>query len=476
MFRILKLAIVLAVGVILCQTQANPIILPDGAYIDEDLRITIQPSDSNLAATVISEFDLYPHNFFVSSILFPLPHGSRNITVYEVTDSNEIPVAWQWNTDPMYYYPTILPEEPNLPLIQWFGPWTLYTARRFKVTYEHDLINRPDEKVFLYASGVSKFPGTTQFFNVDFDVTLPAGYSATPYLDHGTMLYNLNRYLMTFSIDPAAQDFHIFKDTIIYLTPDSAKGDCDGDGVPNCEELFPSVYFTNHFFPVSRPSTSSSDYKADFNADGYLDRVYYWWFGNIITVQFADANGVYTSGQSLPAHFVQHVKTGDIDADGDMDFAAAGLTAFPDEYPRINVYLNDGTGAFRLVFQYTGSYSFASSPQALIRTSSPHLVFWYYTSNYVMRSWRANVTSATSTDINANRVPDSCEDLLPGDLDFNGVRDANDAGAFSQQWLRSDCKLPVWCSGADYDHNTWVTFVDYALFASAWASEEPPGE
>jgi hypothetical protein len=475
LMRTFSVASVLGLTVAFC-ASANPIILPSGAYIDEDLHIQITSNGAGLQATVTSEFALVPQNDIVTSILFPIPRDSRNVAVFLVTGTTETPITWQWNTDPWNNYTTIVPEEPNLPIIEWFGPWTSYATVRFKVTYQHDLIERPDEKVFFYASGVSKLSGTTQFLNVDFNITLPPGYSAVPHLDTDTVIFDLFRYQMTFSITPPAPSLRIYKDIVMSLKPDASMGDCNHDGIPNYEDLSYSLTFAGTVYLLSRPTISPTDYQADFNGDGFIDKVQLasGWPHDTATVMFSDSNGVFTPGQTFAADDPYHVKTFDIDGDGDMDFAVAGVQSVSPWFPFVTIYLNDGTGHFRRLTTVSATTA-GYNPQVWFRpVQPPQLVLFYtnYSDSETRKAWKITSTPPTATDLNANNVPDSCEGLIPGDLDFNGVRDANDACAFSRQWLRSNCKLPVWCLGADFNRNGTVDFLDYALFANAWMHEE----
>lgn len=469
MFRRIMLGAGFVAVLLVGYAPANPIVLPDGAYIDEDLTIAIEPDDTGLKAMVTSSFLLYPKNYLVTSILFPVPAGSRNIAVFEITDTGDIPVEWQWNADPWNNYTTILPEEPNLPVIEWFGPWTSYAPFGYRVTYEHDLIDRPDEKVFLYASGVSKLSGTTQFFNVDFNVTLPVGYAVEPRLDYDTIAHNINRYAMTFSINPAAQNFYIYKDTIIHLTLDAARGDCDNDGIPNGEELSYSLSFTPASpIGATRPATSPTDYEGHFNDDAFLDKVQLGF--NSVTVMFGSAGGTYMPGQTFVVNEAANVVTCDIDGDGDTDFAVAGRSTATEWYPFITIYLNDGSGNF-VIGRTLSAGMYGYNPQVYVNMSVLKLYLFFGTSSDpdYRRVYNIISTPPSDTDINANWIPDSCENLLPGDLDFSGVKDANDAGAFASHWLRPDCTPPGWCSGADGDHNGSVHFLDFALFSAAWA-------
>ena len=62
------------------------------------------------------------------------------------------------------------------------------------------------------------------------------------------------------------------------------------------------------------------------------------------------------------------------------------------------------------------------------------------------------------------------------DLDFDGDVDLADLRIFSFYWLEEDCDLLGDCEGADFDLDTNVNFLDYAIYAQAYApaDETPP--
>jgi hypothetical protein len=465
--------------------SANPIAMPNGSYIDEDLHIRILPDGNSLKATVTSEFTLYPQTYAVATILFPVPRDTRNVSVFLVEGLVQTPLAWHWSTDP-WNYTTIVPEEPNLPIIQWDGNWAVNTTTHFKVTYQHDLIDRPDEKVFFYASGVSKLSGTTQFFNVDFDVNLPPCYSVSSLSQNTTTWpYTQSGYMMNFLIHPSESGagslgFRIYTDTIMSLKPDVAACDCSSNGTPDYKELsYTFTFFAPRTWRGTRPDITPSDYEGDFDGDGDTDKITCDFTHGTATVMLSDGTGNYTAAQTFGAYVLGHAKVFDIDADGDSDFLLAVITrGAPDsKYPAVATYLNDGSGYFRPgpVATVT-SVTWGATPLQVhcTRTTATDTILWYdaYGTTSVVDFRQNSRTAPTATDTNANHIPDYCEGLLPGDLDFNGVQDANDAAAFTQQWLRTDCTPPLWCSGADTDRNTSVHFIDFALFATAWMHEE----
>jgi hypothetical protein len=478
--RTLFAASVLSLTLAFC-ASANPIAMPNGSYINEDLHITIIPDGNSLQASVTSEFALYPKTYSVTSILFPVPRDTHDVSVYQVVGTTETPVAWYW-AGPWYNYTTIVPEEPNVPMIEWDGTWAVNTVPHFKVVYHHTLIDRPMEKVFFYASGVSKLSGTTQFFNVDFDVTLPPCYSVSSLVENTTPWpYTQTGYVMNFLIHPGdsgigSSGFRIYTDTILSLKYDVAACDCAQNGIPDYEELSYTMTFFAPRTGGRAPAITQADYEGDFDGDGDTDKVVC--TTSTATVMLNDGSGNFAAVQTLPAHDLAHAKVFDIDNDGDVDIMLAMTFKDSDgeEYPAVSIYLNDGKSHFRpgQILKVTSAPFYAPLQVNCVQSTYTDVTIWYNFGSTLATTFRINkLTAPSALDINANSVPDSCENLLPGDLNYDGVYDANDdSAAFAMQWLRTGCMIPTWCLGTDSDHNGLVDFLDFALFATAWVHEQ----
>jgi hypothetical protein len=152
---------------------ANPIPVPPPACMPlEDMHIVIQPRGDELHAVFTSNFTFTHIPKDVNSMLFPLPPDANNIRVWQ--DNVELP----W-TRSGQMYPTILPEMPTIPMIEWLGPFP-ETGAIFRVDYEHDLIKRPQEFIFFYAVGTGKyFPTYEKTTTAYFDIILPEGFTVS---------------------------------------------------------------------------------------------------------------------------------------------------------------------------------------------------------------------------------------------------------------------------------------------------------
>jgi hypothetical protein len=151
--------------------SANPIPVPPLASMPlEEIYVQIQPDGNSLHAVFTGDFTFVYIPKDVNLMLFPVPPDANNIRVR--ADSNELP--WTWSSEE---YPTILPEMPNLPMIEWQGPFHPNGAV-FRVDYEHDLIERPNDFIFFYALGTGKyFPSYDKTTTAKFDFLLPDRYT-----------------------------------------------------------------------------------------------------------------------------------------------------------------------------------------------------------------------------------------------------------------------------------------------------------
>ena len=199
---------------------ANPIPLPQPASMPlENMNIQIKPSADGLAAAFTGEFTFTHIPEDVNSMLFPVPPDANNIRL--AADNVELP--WTWSSEE---YPTVLPEMPTIPMIEWQGPFPTDGAV-FRVDYEHSLIKRPNEFVFFYAVGTGKYFRTYEkTTTANFDILLPPGFKvAGVWLDDTPHEYELiGSHLMT-----TVQSYFgpITNDLIISLVP----GYFDGCGV-----------------------------------------------------------------------------------------------------------------------------------------------------------------------------------------------------------------------------------------------------
>ncbi|MGD8787741.1 MAG: DUF5818 domain-containing protein, partial [Phycisphaerales bacterium] len=165
--------ILLIIFLSLAPASANTIVLPPQVSMPfEDMQIQINPPPKGLSATFSGEFffDYIPED--VNLILFPVPPDANNIHV----DINNIELPWTWSNQ---MYPTILPEMPTIPMIEWQGPFPIQGAV-FDVEYEHDLIQRSNEFIFFYALGTGKYyPSYLATTTAFFDILLPPDFEVS---------------------------------------------------------------------------------------------------------------------------------------------------------------------------------------------------------------------------------------------------------------------------------------------------------
>jgi len=208
--------------------SANPLPVPPPASMPlEEMYVQIQPDGNGLDAVFTGLFTFVYIPKDVNSMLFPVPPDANNIRVW--ADSNELP----W-TPSEREYPTILPEMPNIPMIEWQGPFHPNGAV-FRVDYEHDLIERPNSFLFFYALGTGKyFPSYEKTTTAYFDILLPVGYTVKGvWLDDTPHEYEVVNGHLMLTVEswfgPITNDLIVsLAPTTIYVATDG--NDVTGDG------------------------------------------------------------------------------------------------------------------------------------------------------------------------------------------------------------------------------------------------------
>ncbi|MHC4173024.1 MAG: DUF3160 domain-containing protein [Planctomycetota bacterium] len=199
---------------------ASPIPIPTPASMPlEDIHVEIKPSAGGLAAVVTGEFTFAYIPEDVNSMMLPVPPDANNIRL----SADDVELPWVWSSEE---YPTALPEMPGIPMIEWQGPFPT-DGVVFRVDYDHNLIRRPQEFVFLYALGTGKyFPTYEKMATAYFDIVLAPGFEvAGVWLDDVPHEYQvIGSHLM---VTVQSNFGPITNDLIVSLVP----GYFDGCGV-----------------------------------------------------------------------------------------------------------------------------------------------------------------------------------------------------------------------------------------------------
>ncbi len=321
--------------------SANPIPWPPPASMPlEQMYVEIQRDGNDLHAVFTGDFTFTYIPNDVIAMLFPVPPDANNIGVWQ----DNVELAWTWSSEE---YPTILPEMPTIPMIEWQGPFPLNGAV-FRVDYEHDLIERPNEFIFFYALGTGKyFPTYEKTTTAHFDILLPVGFTvAGVWLDDVPHAYQVDGYHLTLTVQSYFGP--IVHDLIVSLVRGPAGNDCNGNGIPDGEDLSPVVDFSNRldYTVGDRPSAVAC---ADLNGDSTADLAVTNTNSDNISVLMNNGDGTFTSAVDYSVgDFPVAVTAGDFDGDGDVDLALAN-----DHSDNISVLLNNGDGTFASRTDYT---------------------------------------------------------------------------------------------------------------------------
>ena len=153
--------------------HANPIPIPTLLMPEEFIDVTVRRGLSGPEAAVSGRYPFQNLGHTAVTMLYPVAPGSSRIGVW----MDGVPLIWQWSGKT---YPTILPEWPELPMVQWdIAP--VPDEFIIEAHYEHELVRRPTEWVFLYPMGTGKYletyaKQTTAHVNIDLpDRYLPKG-------------------------------------------------------------------------------------------------------------------------------------------------------------------------------------------------------------------------------------------------------------------------------------------------------------
>lgn len=262
-----------------CFTQllfSNPIPIPSLMMPEEWIDVLILEegetgTSPGLRAVVDGKYPMWNLEFKKVRMLDPVPPGSQHITVR--MDEEIIPFGWSNLT-----YQTILPEWREIPQLEWtIAPvpdrFTLY------VHYEHGLIERPDEVVFLYPLGCWEGqPVYTEIMTAYFTVNMPNRYVPKGvFLDYDPVPFDMEPVYRATTNDPnwlisgdyESERFHpIEKDYICTMidrwndplcwfsqVPDMADG---VDIISSSDTPGPCLYPVDDFIATSTGVTPSS--------------------------------------------------------------------------------------------------------------------------------------------------------------------------------------------------------------------------
>ncbi len=268
-----KRSLIAVLGVVMLSqaTLANPIPWPPPASMPlAEMWIDIERAEITLYASCGSDFTFNYIATDVASMLFPVPVGASNVHVRQ----DGTALSWTWSSEE--HYPTILPEMPTIPMIEWLGPFP-ESGAVFTVEYEHELIERPDEFIFFYALGTGKyFPTYEKTTTAYFDILLPDHFDvAGVWLDETAHEYEVVAGHLMVTVE--SQFGPIVNDLIVSLVPEPAPGDVNGDGYVGGVDL--TTIITN--WGMNPATREQGDLSGDGFVTGhdYTEVVSYWGTG-----------------------------------------------------------------------------------------------------------------------------------------------------------------------------------------------------
>jgi hypothetical protein len=80
----------------------------------------------------------------------------------------------------------------------------------------------------------------------------------------------------------------------------------------------------------------------------------------------------------------------------------------------------------------------------------------------------------SSRDCDADRMPDECQEIAPGDINGDGVVDAADRTSFAACHRPLAAGIPAGCESADQDGDGRVDCADWRVIRCAWTTGEAP--
>jgi hypothetical protein len=261
----IALAIVLAVAASVA--VANPIPNPVPASMPlEDMYCDITYAPIMAPITVLwADFTGDYHFSYIpeelTSMKYPLPPDSWDVGV--TMDGK--PLTWYWIKE---LYPTILPEWPGIPMIEWYGPFP--GKALFNVKFKHSLIRRSEtEFIYFYALGTGKYYETYQKEAIAFlDLTMPNAYSVRNlWLDKDPHAFAVTceKEKTVVSILASARFGPLTHDVIASIQPWCTTADSNNDGLVNVTDL---LMVRNS---LGKYVGSGAAPEADVNGDGVVN-------------------------------------------------------------------------------------------------------------------------------------------------------------------------------------------------------------
>lgn len=438
----------------------------------------------------IKRGDKMPHAFYSGEFTFEhIPPSLKKMMVLVQPDANNIGIwmndsqlEWQLSDE---LFPTSLPEIPEMPLIEWYGPFP-ESGGIVKVDYDHDLIERQGEFIYFYPFNL--YSGTRDsIMNASATIQLPTRFEvAGVWLDNVPYEYSVTNHKLQITTQ-AEYGSNVTKELLVSLVPrvhvTSDGNDTTGDGS-----------MENPFRTIQKGIDMVEDGDTVLVYPGlYQEEINF--LGKAITVQSAEDAAVIEapddfavwfyhgegSGSTLKNFVIRNslggifiVRSSPTISNVTVVNNDYGIEAYADSDPNISnsiIWNNTYSDLYGCQARYScieiggggeGNLNvnpqFADSNNGDYHLCSPHGRYWAKHNVWVL-----------------DDVTSPCIDGGDPNSDYSNERKPNggriNMGAYGGTSYAS--KKGMRWNPSDINHDGWINFIDFAKLAENWLIYQP---
>lgn len=414
----------------------------------------------------------------VEKMQFPIPPDANNIGIW----MNDMQLEWQLSNE---LFPTSLPEMPEMPLIEWYGPFP-ESGGLVKVDYDHDLIERQGEFIYFYPFNL--YSGTHGSVTTALaEIQLPTRIDvAGVWLDNVPYEYSVTNHQLQITTQ-AEYGRNITKELLVSLVPrvyvTSDGNDTTGDGsmenpfrtiqkgIDMVEDgdtvlVYPGLYQEEINFLGKAITVQSAEDAAVIEAPDYFAVLFYHGEGpDSILKNFVIRNSLAGICIVRSSPTIGNVTVVNNDY---------GIEAYADSDPNISnsiIWNNTYSDLYGCQARYScieiggggegnlnANPQFADSNNGDYHLCSPHGRYWAKHDVWVL-----------------DDVISPCIDGGDPNSDYSNERKPNggriNMGAYGGTAYAS-MKEMRW-NPCDTNHDGWINFMDFAILAENWLKYQP---